>query len=123
MFDDNGNLINVGSDSLSNILSGLDPSGAPLTSSQLRRLLGSSNASTYLNTTTDLTSGDRGGIAGGSRAGLMRILRQAGFTGAGLQTAFSISLAESGGRAGAVGDVRLQDATWGPSYGMFQIRS
>lgn len=34
-----------------------------------------------------------------------------------------IALAESGGRLDAVGDVSLQNATWGPSVGLYQIRT
>lgn len=38
-------------------------------------------------------------------------------------TATAIAWAESGLRPGAVGDVSLQDTTWGPSIGLWQIRS
>lgn len=34
-----------------------------------------------------------------------------------------IALAESGGRTDAIGDVALEDAKWGPSVGLWQIRS
>jgi hypothetical protein len=37
--------------------------------------------------------------------------------------ATAVALAESGGRTDAVGDVALQDAKWGPSIGLWQIRS
>lgn len=47
----------------------------------------------------------------------------AGFSGAALETAVAVALAESSGRPGAVGDVALQDAEWGPSIGLWQIRS
>ena len=40
-----------------------------------------------------------------------------------LQTAVAIALAESEGRVNAEGDGALQDATWGPSIGLWQIRS
>lgn len=59
----------------------------------------------------------------GGKDGLMRTLSAKGFSGKALQTAFAITLAESSGRPGAVGDVELQDAKWGPSYGLFQVRS
>ncbi|MFT3871030.1 MAG: hypothetical protein QM714_12515 [Nocardioides sp.] len=38
-------------------------------------------------------------------------------------TATAVAFAESGGNSAAVGDVNLQDATWGPSIGLWQIRS
>lgn len=37
--------------------------------------------------------------------------------------ATAIAMSESGLRTDAVGDVGLQDATWGPSIGLWQIRS
>ena len=37
--------------------------------------------------------------------------------------AVAISQGESGGRTDAVGDTSLTDATWGPSVGLWQIRS
>ncbi len=40
-----------------------------------------------------------------------------------LQAAVAIALAESGGRENAEGDLALQNATWGPSIGLWQIRS
>jgi murein DD-endopeptidase MepM/ murein hydrolase activator NlpD len=59
----------------------------------------------------------------GGKDSLIRTLSAKGFKGKALQTAFAITLAESGGRPGAVGDVKLQDDKWGPSYGLFQVRS
>jgi len=49
--------------------------------------------------------------------------KQAGFTGASLITAVAIAAAESGFDPDAMGDVNLQNQTWGPSVGLFQIRS
>lgn len=40
-----------------------------------------------------------------------------------LTTATAIALAESSGNPSAVGDVALQNAQWGPSIGLWQIRS
>ena len=68
-------------------------------------------------------SGDKGGMAFGSREGLLKALHSQGFRGKSLQTAFAVALAESGGRAGARGDVDIQNKTYGPSLGLFQIRS
>jgi hypothetical protein len=68
-------------------------------------------------------SGDTGGMAFGSRKGLLKALYNQGFRGKSLQTAFAVALAESGGRAKAVGDETIQNKTYGPSIGPFQIRS
>jgi hypothetical protein len=59
------------------------------------------------------------------------LLFKAGFRGQALKVACGIAIAESGGlksgryyvNAKALGDVALQDAKWGPSVGVFQIRS
>lgn len=47
----------------------------------------------------------------------------AGFKGDALNTAVAVALAESGGRTDAVGDTTLTSVTWGPSVGLWQIRS
>ncbi|WP_157985154.1 D-alanyl-D-alanine carboxypeptidase family protein [Lentzea terrae] len=47
----------------------------------------------------------------------------AGFRGQALKTAVAIALAESGGRADAKGDTGITDGKWGPSVGLWQIRS
>jgi hypothetical protein len=47
----------------------------------------------------------------------------AGFPSGELTTAVAVALAESGGDTNAKGDVSLQSATWGPSVGVWQIRS
>jgi hypothetical protein len=47
----------------------------------------------------------------------------AGFTGPDLDTAIAVALAESGGNSSNIGDVNLQNATFGPSVGLWQIRS
>ena len=47
----------------------------------------------------------------------------AGFRGDALTTATAIALAESHGDSSQVGDVGLQNGTWGPSVGLWQIRS
>ena len=54
---------------------------------------------------------------------LMRTLASRGFNGKSLRTAYAVSIAESGGRSNAVGDEMLQNEKWGPSIGLFQIRS
>ncbi len=47
----------------------------------------------------------------------------AGFPSGQIPTAIAIALAESGGDTEARGDVALQTTTWGPSVGLWQIRS
>lgn len=47
----------------------------------------------------------------------------AGFRGDALTTATAVALAESHGDSSQVGDVGLQNGTWGPSVGLWQIRS
>ncbi len=47
----------------------------------------------------------------------------AGFPREAAITMTAIAGAESGWRNDALGDLNLQDATWGPSYGLFQIRT
>ena len=55
---------------------------------------------------------------------LMTRLYRKGFKGKGLDTAFAVAFAESGGRTNPPdGDVNLQTKKWGPSIGTFQIRS
>jgi hypothetical protein len=47
----------------------------------------------------------------------------AGFTGPDLETAIAVALAESRGDSDAIGDVALQNEVFGPSVGLWQIRS
>ncbi|MCO1576250.1 transglycosylase SLT domain-containing protein [Crossiella sp. SN42] len=47
----------------------------------------------------------------------------AGFRGDMLNTAVAVALAESSGRTDAIGDVALETGKWGPSVGLWQIRS
>lgn len=58
-----------------------------------------------------------------SDAQIAEAARKAGFTGPGLVTAIAVALAESGGNSDAMGDVGLVDGKWGPSVGLWQIRS
>lgn len=64
-----------------------------------------------------------GGPPPTSGSTVVRTLRAVGFSGDSLVTALAVSRAESGWRPAAVGDVGLQDEKWGPSVGLFQIRS
>ncbi|MGI8752085.1 MAG: NlpC/P60 family protein [Acidimicrobiales bacterium] len=48
---------------------------------------------------------------------------KAGFRGHDLTTAVAVAMAESNGDPRCEGDIGLEDATWGPSVGLWQIRS
>jgi murein DD-endopeptidase MepM/ murein hydrolase activator NlpD len=61
--------------------------------------------------------GDAGHMVGGSRKGLMKMLYAQGFRGAGLETAFAVALAESGGVSRRNYSLKTGD----DSYGAFQI--
>lgn len=52
-----------------------------------------------------------------------KLVRQAGFTGSDVRVAIAVVLAESRGETTARGDTARVNATWGPSIGLFQIRS
>ncbi|TDV54997.1 transglycosylase SLT domain-containing protein [Actinophytocola oryzae] len=54
---------------------------------------------------------------------IARHAANAGWSGNDLETAVAVALAESGGDPDLLGDVRLQTDTWGPSVGLWQIRS
>lgn len=72
---------------------------------------------------TNVPSSATGGTSGGAPTSLLRVLQNAGFKGDALRVAAGIVWAESSNNAAAVGDTGLQTATWGPSIGIFQIRS
>lgn len=50
-------------------------------------------------------------------------LRGAGFGSAQAVVMTAVALAESGGSDTSLGDVGLENSTWGPSYGLFQVRT
>lgn len=54
---------------------------------------------------------------------IAELAHAAGWRGKDLTVAIAVALAESGGRETARGDTGLVDATWGPSIGLWQIRS
>ncbi|GAA2888431.1 peptidoglycan-binding protein [Streptomyces mexicanus] len=58
-----------------------------------------------------------------SLAELRALATQAGFTGKDINIAAAVAMAESKGDPGIIGDQRLVDHKWGPSIGLFQIRS
>lgn len=54
---------------------------------------------------------------------LRTLLLIAGFPPDKIDVAQAVAMAESGGYSDAVGDLTLMDAKWGPSVGLFQVRS
>ncbi|HEX6351952.1 transglycosylase SLT domain-containing protein [Actinophytocola sp.] len=54
---------------------------------------------------------------------IARLAADAGFSGQDLETAVAVALAESRGDSDAVGDVNIQTDVYGPSIGLWQIRS
>jgi Lysozyme like domain len=58
-----------------------------------------------------------------SDAQIAQYIRNAGATDQQVPTMVAIALAESGGNTSALGDVGLETSTWGPSVGLWQIRS
>jgi hypothetical protein len=56
-------------------------------------------------------------------AELYRSLRNAGFGRAAAITMVAVGMGESGGNDTAIGDESLQDSTWGPSVGAWQVRT
>lgn len=58
-----------------------------------------------------------------SPAAIYALAVNAGLSPAAATTATAVALAESGGRTDAQGDIGLEDGTWGPSVGLWQIRS
>lgn len=58
-----------------------------------------------------------------SSSDVARYAYAAGFRGEALVIAVAVAFAESGGKSDAIGDWSLQDSTWGPSLGLWQVRS
>ena len=112
---------NLSSGDLSSLIGSITHGGNPISYEDITKRLGPAVAKKVAAQNLDYSK-----ISGGGQVGhkdLMTLLYRKGFKGKALDTAFAVSLAESGGRAGAIGDVGLQTAKWGPSIGLFQIRS
>lgn len=54
---------------------------------------------------------------------LIKMCKDVGFTGDDLSIACAIAIAESNLDENALGDLKIANIKWGPSYGLFQIRS
>jgi len=93
--------------------------GQPLTYSNLTKYVPKAAAQAAQNLPAAMSQIPKGkGIAGGSPDGLMRILYNAGFRGAALETAFAVALTESNGNPR---DHNYDPKTGDNSYGIFQI--
>jgi len=68
-------------------------------------------------------SGDNGGMAKLSASQIYTLLLDGGFSPEDAKIMTAIAGAESARDVGAVGDVALQTDKWGPSVGLFQIRT
>jgi murein DD-endopeptidase MepM/ murein hydrolase activator NlpD len=111
----------LSSGDLSSLIGSLTRGSSPINYEDITKRLGPAAAKKIAAQNIDYSK-----VTGGGQVGhkdLMNLLYRKGFKGKALDTAFAVSLAESGGRTGALGDVNLQTAKWGPSIGLFQIRS
>lgn len=126
-FGSSHEMSNYNTPSLSAAIAAALSSGSPLSVSDLEGRSGKfktnitmngekTTISGRVNNQDNRVSGDRVGMAGGNRAGLMNLLYRGGFRGKKLETAFAVALAESGGRAQAK-NFSGRDR----SYGLFQI--
>jgi hypothetical protein len=68
-------------------------------------------------------SNTQGSYSGGPGKSLYDALIAGGFSPSAARTMYGIAGAESGYRGNAQGDLGLQNSTWGPSYGYFQVRT
>ena len=97
----------------------LGENGNPIDYSTVKQRYSGAGLEALLNSARDPYSGP----ITTNKKQLMRTIAKQGFSNAALKTAYAVAMAESGGRSNAVGDVSLQDDKWGPSIGLFQIRS
>jgi len=109
----------LSSTSLTALLAETSSSGAPLAWQDVLKKLPKKEAQKYIDSIPDSYTGP----VTSDKKTLIKTIAQQGFHDKALRTAYAISIAESGGRSNAVGDVGLQDSKWGPSIGLFQIRS
>ena len=97
----------------------LGETGSPIDFATLQQRYSGAGLESLLNSARDPYTGP----ITTNKKQLMRTIARQGFSNAALKTAYAVAMAESGGRSNAVGDVSLQDEKWGPSIGLFQIRS
>lgn len=109
----------LSSASVSNLISQLSTSGSPVSWQDVVKKLPKKDAEKYINSIPDAYTGP----VTHDKKSLIKNISANGFHGDALRTAYAVAIAESGGRSNAMGDVGLQDNKWGPSVGLFQIRS
>ena len=109
----------LSSTSLTSLLSQISAEGQPISWQDILKKLPKEKAQEYINSIPDSYTGP----VTSDKKSLIKTIAQQGFHDKALRTAYAISIAESGGRSNAIGDVGLQDSKWGPSIGLFQIRS
>jgi hypothetical protein len=106
------------SPSLASLLANLTDGGDPISWNDVTKHASKSQLNSIIGNIPEY----KGPITNDKKA-LIKTIAGKGFHGKALQTAYAVALAESGGRPNALGDVGLQDQKWGPSVGLFQIRS
>jgi murein DD-endopeptidase MepM/ murein hydrolase activator NlpD len=111
-------LSDYSSPSLASLLDNLTSDGDPISWGDVTKHASKNQLSNIIGNIPEY----KGPITNDKKA-LIKTIAGKGFHGKALQTAYAIALAESGGRPNALGDVGLQDSKWGPSVGLFQIRS
>ena len=104
---------------LTSLLSQVSATGEPLSWQDVVKKLPKKDLQKYMDSIPDTYKGP----VTNDKKNLIQTIAAQGFHGKALRTAYAVSIAESGGRSNAVGDVGLQDSKWGPSIGLFQIRS
>ncbi|CAB4122176.1 Peptidase M23 [uncultured Caudovirales phage] len=110
----------LSSASVSGYLSQLSSDGGPVSWQDVLKKLPAKDVSKYINSIPDTYTGP----VTANKKDLIKTIASQGFHGNALRTAYAISIAESGGKSnGPDGDIKLQDEKWGPSIGLFQIRS
>ena len=113
---------NLSSSDITSLISGFTHGSEPISYSDVLNRLGASGVKRISNQSIDYSS-LHGGVGKVSHKELMTLLYRKGFKGKALETAYAVAMAESSGRPGALGDLDKVDAKWGPSIGLFQIRS
>jgi hypothetical protein len=109
----------LSSPSIATLINQLTDSNGPLSWQDVLKKLPEKDRQKFIESIPDTYTGP----VTKNKKDLIRTIANQGFTGKALRTAYAVSIAESGGRSNAIGDVHLQNDKWGPSVGLFQIRS
>jgi murein DD-endopeptidase MepM/ murein hydrolase activator NlpD len=109
----------LSSPSISSLIGQLTDSNSPISWQDVIKKIPAKDRQKFIESIPDTYTGP----VTKNKKDLIRTISNQGFTGKALKTAYAVSIAESGGRSNAMGDIKLQDEKWGPSVGLFQIRS